>query len=479
MGKTSASVGSATRAKAMLTQVTQRDQEAIEQSSQGESGDASQEDDAIANTVTPKVKAQTTVQAKIAQTTTTQTTDTRKESDWVEALAHTKWQVRQQALTALGKTGKKKYLPALLAGLNDDDKQVRWAAIKSLASYPAQYAVEGLQRALYDADPLIASFASDNLLKLGQDTATPIFLEALQSVSADVRSLAISGLYRLDARACEDDLRALLHDSEVSQSQNAMPIGEQARKVLMEWGVLQGMDAQSASLHPPTSEPSDVIPQPVADDSDMIIYPEWDDDSYTNGIQAQTSSVLRAPSDKQQEDDDASLLQTSHDIDDSEESSLNIPSDDIWKAMLDDLYGDHWQRQQKAAKALIKFVKEHNMGQNIAFIERITAGIGHPESMVRGVVVEALAWLGDVHTVPLLIQALDDESWTVRVAIVRSLAKIGHASAIPKLVEQLNDDHALVREVAVQVLGEFQVRSAVPDLLDCLDDEGFCGSCGN
>jgi HEAT repeat protein len=472
-GKTSASVGSATRAKAMLTQVTQRDQEAIEQSSQGESGDASQEDDAIANTVTPTVKAQTTVQTTTAQTTTTQTTDTRKESDWVEALAHTKWQVRQQALTALGKTGKKKYLPALLAGLNDDDKQVRWAAIKSLASYPAQYAVEGLQRALYDADPLIASFASDNLLKLGQDTATPIFLEALQSVSADVRSLAISGLYRLDARACEDDLRALLHDSEVSQSQNTMPIGEQARKVLMEWGVLQGMDAQSASLHPPTSEPSDVIPQPVADDSDMIIYPEWDDDSYTNGIQAQTSSVLRAPSDEQQEDDDASLLQTSHDIDDPEESSLNIPSDDIWKAMLDDLYGDHWQRQQKAAKALIKFVKEHNMGQNIAFIERITAGIGHPESMVRGVVVEALAWLGDVHTVPLLIQALDDESWTVRVAIVRSLAKIGHASAIPKLVEQLNDDHALVREVAVQVLGEFQVRSAVPDLLDCLDDEGF------
>lgn len=65
----------------------------------------------------------------------------------------------------------------------------------------------------------------------------------------------------------------------------------------------------------------------------------------------------------------------------------------------------------------------------------------------------SLGWTGDSRAVDPLIEALDDENWSVRARAANSLGNIGDSRAVGPLIETLDDSDSAVRFSAVGALG--------------------------
>lgn len=376
-------------------------------------------------------------------------------TDWLKDIESTDSSVRRQAIEMLSATGSREYLQIILNGLDDVDTQVRCASVKGLAHYAYEDALPGLEKALYDDDILVTGIAADILRQAGT-LAVPVFRQALQSMSADVRAVAVESLGQIGDKDIVEDLRALSDDTEVPSFDQSASVGD---KVTVALRALGAPIEKSRPVVKPQADESSTIAN--LHPHDIIISPEWEPIA-PSGFE----TVL--------ENEHNTLLPiTSYEAQSSTLSDNILENTPDWQPIWRHLVGEDWHTQQQAAKDLIRLVKEADLTHDMRFLEHITSGLSHSDAMIRWVCVEALAWIGDVHTVPLLIQRLEDRSWTVRVAIVRTLAKIGHSTAVPALIGLLKDEHELVREVAAHALGEFQAQSAVPDLLALLDDKGF------
>lgn len=79
---------------------------------------------------------------------------------------------------------------------------------------------------------------------------------------------------------------------------------------------------------------------------------------------------------------------------------------------------------------------------------------------VREIAAEALGRTKDKRAVAPLIQALEDNTYAVRVNAARALGKIGEPAVAP-LMQALNDERLVVREAAAEALGQIKDKRAV------------------
>src|SRR5687767_15343541 len=81
---------------------------------------------------------------------------------------------------------------------------------------------------------------------------------------------------------------------------------------------------------------------------------------------------------------------------------------------------------------------------------------------VRAHAADDLGETGDAKAVPLLVEALYDESQFIRMAAARSLGRLADKKAVPALIEALEDPMFIVRQNALWALGEIGDPSAIP-----------------
>lgn len=94
-----------------------------------------------------------------------------------------------------------------------------------------------------------------------------------------------------------------------------------------------------------------------------------------------------------------------------------------------------------------------------------------PDEEVRWKAAWALGEIRSPQATEVLIQALKDNSWTVRRHAANSLGIIGDEDAVPPLMKALEDKDWHVRKYAAVALGKMKDKLAIPFLLEALGDE--------
>jgi HEAT repeat protein len=137
-------------------------------------------------------------------------------------------------------------------------------------------------------------------------------------------------------------------------------------------------------------------------------------------------------------------------------------------ALIKLLRDDDWRVRETAAAALGKMKVAAAV---MSLLETLRYGRpgpfgGGPNSTV---VLDAIRQIG-ARAVPVLVDALSDDDWRIRLYAADVLGQIGTAEAVPALIDALRDPETRVRWRAANALGAMQHRAAVPDLIDLLRD---------
>ncbi|MDY6836292.1 MAG: HEAT repeat domain-containing protein [Chloroflexota bacterium] len=107
-------------------------------------------------------------------------------------------------------------------------------------------------------------------------------------------------------------------------------------------------------------------------------------------------------------------------------------------------------------------------------LQGLTRAIRNEGSVaIREAASGAVMRIGDAAQVPVLIQALTDESNVVRSNAVQALGRIGDTRAVAPLTKALKDKVWLIRRDAAQALGKFG-KAASESLVEALKDEDAC-----
>ncbi len=141
-------------------------------------------------------------------------------------------------------------------------------------------------------------------------------------------------------------------------------------------------------------------------------------------------------------------------------------------SLLNHIRDGNWSDQHKAAKAIHRLVRciRHIPREDYRLIRQdFIDALGDREQMVRWVIIEALARLGDPETVPALLICLQDSSWTVRVATIRALIEIQDVAVVSQLTRMIGDHNANVQEAAVEAIGLLGTIHDVPLLVSMVD----------
>jgi HEAT repeat protein len=77
----------------------------------------------------------------------------------------------------------------------------------------------------------------------------------------------------------------------------------------------------------------------------------------------------------------------------------------------------------------------------------------------------ALAYVGSREASPVLITALGDGHWRVRMTAIQTIGRLSIEGVTPQLLERLNDEHARVRSAAILALDRVGTEEAVQQLL--------------
>ncbi len=84
---------------------------------------------------------------------------------------------------------------------------------------------------------------------------------------------------------------------------------------------------------------------------------------------------------------------------------------------------------------------------------------------VRAAAIRELGRVTDADFAPILLDALEDSEWMVRVEAVKALANQGTPVIIPALQPRLEDDSAEVRQVTREAIRSLRQKQRTPDLL--------------
>lgn len=137
-------------------------------------------------------------------------------------------------------------------------------------------------------------------------------------------------------------------------------------------------------------------------------------------------------------------------------------------ALINLLRDEDWRVREAAASALGKLKATASV---VALLEVIQFGRSGPFSGGNTTAfMQAIREIGPA-AVPVLIDALSDDDWRMRLTIINLLGDIGDTDAVPVLVGMLRDAEWRVRWRAADALGRLADATAAPDLLALLHDD--------
>jgi HEAT repeat protein/Na+/melibiose symporter-like transporter len=172
----------------------------------------------------------------------------------IEALSDPSFNVRYEAVHAIGRMPPEPELvDALLGILQDDESDLSGLAARSLGKLGDRQAIPPLRRAALSKYPYLAANSVRALATLGDVESIPCFLERLRSEPGSMLRVAYaSALGKLVARQAVDDLLAMLRevDGEVTRGEVGLALARLAgdeRYYLQHWRALRsGRDTAAA-----------------------------------------------------------------------------------------------------------------------------------------------------------------------------------------------------------------------------------------
>jgi HEAT repeat protein len=343
----------------------------------------------------------------------------------VGELQNTEWVKRRDAVKKLGDSGNEDVLPHILSMLKDEDSQVRWTAVQALENFQGPDILQGLLVAIRDDDFLISDAAGKALSKLGE-LALPGLVEALTHKNVDVRGVATEALGRIGSEEAIPYLADALADTEV-------PAWEETRVC----------DIAAAALARINTEKS------------LFTLENWRKEQGSSYTVPELDIALP-------------LLH----LDDISRDGDDDPKRRALIEFLDALHEERWENQRQAAGALKQYAQTLKDTNDEMALQKLAFALEDKHPLVRWTATETLAWTGDTAATPALLQALQDEMWTVRVSAIRALAavKADTQKTLPGLINALQDKNHVVREAAAETLGLIGDETAGEALTYALND---------
>jgi len=335
------------------------------------------------------------------------------------------WMRRRKAVRRLADEPLDIALPKLVNKLEDEDCQVRLAAVEVLRNIDNEIAVEALIKALGDGEALVSDAAAAALVKHGRKVV-PGLLKALESTNVGMRGAAVEALGKIADKSAVQPLIGLLEDTEHPWLAEQR-ICDLAARALLSIGTPEARNAVKRWRETPTGQ------------------------SFNN----------KAPVPKAQE---------------APEPPEDVPTpkidDDPLLTLLDALHEGEWGEREEAGKKLRQYAASLKGKADAARdIQRLIGATQDSDWVVRWAACEALAWAGDRSGVPHLIERLEDDNWMVRIAAVRGLVELQEASAVPAIANLVADDNHNVREATAEALGLLGEASGMDALAQLAQDE--------
>jgi HEAT repeat protein len=320
------------------------------------------------------------------------------------------WLVRLRAIESLSALPAEQSLPLVLRLTDDQDIQVRVAALGLLGNFAGHDdAIQKLVATLTDDDAVVVDVVTD-LLKTKDivDAATLVGLLKTNNVQQVAAVLDI-----LSVKAEADALPYLV------------PFLTDNRKAWMDKTLADyAMDAVRAIGTPEAlALLKPLIPDQMSDISDVT-------------VQHATPASRKSR---------YSLIEKF-------ELSLKVLRD-----------GD-LERSQKVARYMRELAARLRGEAHPDIVKLLCDALADDEWTVRWAVAEALGWLQDTVAIPSLLQVLNDENWIVQVAAIRALVELDAKDYVKELAQLLKHPHEVVRETVIEALGDIGNMEAVPYL---------------
>lgn len=140
---------------------------------------------------------------------------------------------------------------------------------------------------------------------------------------------------------------------------------------------------------------------------------------------------------------------------------------------LNDIRSGSSHRKFQAAYELSKSIKRGEAKRYPNLVEDVIGvyrGAKDDDPRVRQYLTLVLGRLGDKRAVPVLAEALHDQTVETRIYALIALAEIRDRTAVPAVIGATNDDDKDVRKTAVYTLGELGDPRAIPVLAKAAED---------
>ena len=330
----------------------------------------------------------------------------------------------------LDRTRSESAIPSLLNALDDKNRSVRQQAVGEIGNIGGDAALTALLKALDDEDSDVRQQAVWAIGNIGGDAALTALLKALDNKVSSVRQQAVWAIGNIGGDAALTALLKALDDEDWDVRIQAVgAIGE------------IGGDAALTAL--------------------------------LNALEHKVSFVRQQAA----------------------RAIVKIGGDAALTALLKALEHEDWCVREQAVgaigkiggeaalPALLKVLEdEDSVVRDRATLEAISQGcmvnfqtlffLFGNNLNVRYRAVEAIGQIGGKAALPALLQALDDDNWSVgRQNIVEAIGNVVGDAALPALLQALEHEDQFVRQYAAEAIGQIGGDAALPALLQALEHE--------
>ena len=401
--------------------------------------------------------------------------DTRAFQPLIDALKDGNENVRSSAVRALGRMGNPQAVSAIIDALKDEHRYVRSSAAAALGRMGNPQAVQPLIDALEDEDALVCSYAVNALSQIGNAQAVKALIKALESEDRNVSSSVVRALGQMgNPQAVQLIINALKDENKNVRASAARALGQigdaRAFQPLIKTLEDEDKDVRS-SVALALGQIGDVrAVEPLFTLKD-------EDQNVRSSASVALFLISNALDPAVIPPKTVRVLIQELDNTDKQVRSMAV----LFLGTIGD---------PQAVKPLISVIKDKDRGVPEFEIRHALVEIGKPavpalinfladkDDAISSNAARVLGQIGDTQAVGPLIKAMEryaeEKSQSLSFSFIGdALAKIGDAHSVQALIDFVQDESAnrTIRSVAVRALAQTSNPQAVPVLINALKDE--------